>query len=255
MKYLALQLAAFCIVLALALPYYGFSVETLSWEFLIWFVAATATLLSILCGQGWWWWIIQFCFAPLAYFLLRLQIPPIIFLILFCTLWLVYRGAISNRVPLFFSNAETMQYLADFLEEQIKILKTQNNLKTITFLDLGAGIGSSLIPLAKAFPQIQFVGVENAPLTWLVGKIRCKSCRNIRFLYKNFHEISLKDFDIVYAFLSPEPMPMLWEKVQNEMHKNSLFISNTFEIPNVNPSQILIDENNTNVRKILVYKI
>lgn len=255
MKYLALQLAAFCIVLALALPYYGFSVETLSWGVLVWFIGVTATILSIFCGQGWWWWIIQFCFAPMAYFLLQLQIPPIVFLLLFCVLWLVYRGAISNRVPLFFSNAETMRCLENFLTPQIQILKQQEKIKNITFLDLGAGIGSSLIPLARAFPQIQFVGVENAPLTWLVGKIRCKSCKNIRFLYKNFHEISLKDFNIVYAFLSPEPMPVLWEKVQNEMLKNSLFISNTFEVPNVKPTDILIDENNVNVRKILIYKI
>ena len=101
MKYLALQLAAFCIVLALALPYYGLSVETLSWEFLIWFVAATATLLSILCGPGWWWWIIQFCFAPLAYFLLRLQIPPIIFLVLF--FWVAFCFTKKTRYVKHFS--------------------------------------------------------------------------------------------------------------------------------------------------------
>ena len=43
--------------------------------------------------------------------------------------------------------------------------------------------------------------------------------------------------DVVYAFLSPAPMPRLWEKVQREMRPGTLFISNRFIVPGVKPHQ------------------
>ena len=42
----------------------------------------------------------------------------------------------------------------------------------------------------------------------------------------------------MYAFLSPEPMPKLWEKIVNEMPSGSVFISNSFAVPNVTPDDI-----------------
>ena len=54
-------------------------------------------------------------------------------------------------------------------------------------------------------------------------------------------------YDVVYAFLSPEPMPRLWEKVKDEMLPGSIFVSNSFAVPNIEPSEIweLSDERKT----------
>jgi hypothetical protein len=42
---------------------------------------------------------------------------------------------------------------------------------------------------------------------------------------------NLAAYDIVYAYLSPAPMPALWDKARAEMKPGSLLISNTFAVP------------------------
>lgn len=55
----------------------------------------------------------------------------------------------------------------------------------------------------------------------------------------NLWQENLTDYDVVYAFLSPTPMNALWDKVQREMRPGSLFISNSFAIPEVATSHIV----------------
>ena len=59
----------------------------------------------------------------------------------------------------------------EILDELLGELEAQR------FLDLGAGVGSTVIPLADRWPERHFTGVENAPLTWLTGKIHGQSKR------------------------------------------------------------------------------
>ena len=49
----------------------------------------------------------------------------------------------------------------------------------------------------------------------------------------------LDGVDVVYAFLSPAPMPALGEKARREMPPGSLFISNSFAVPDVEASDIV----------------
>ena len=44
---------------------------------------------------------------------------------------------------------------------------------------------------------------------------------------------------MVYAFLSPVPMTALWNKVEKEMKPGGLFISNSFPVPDIEPSEIV----------------
>ena len=46
-------------------------------------------------------------------------------------------------------------------------------------------------------------------------------------------------FDVVYAFLSPVPMPALWSKVCREMRPGSRFISHSFEVPGETPQRTI----------------
>ena len=48
----------------------------------------------------------------------------------------------------------------------------------------------------------------------------------------------LSKYDVVYAFLSPELMPQLWEKVSQEMSTGSVFISNSFAVPDIEPTEV-----------------
>ena len=44
--------------------------------------------------------------------------------------------------------------------------------------------------------------------------------------------------DLVYVFLSPVPMPDIWQKACAEMKSGSWLVSNSFSIPNVEPEEI-----------------
>jgi hypothetical protein len=60
---------------------------------------------------------------------------------------------------------------------------------------------------------------------------------NCHIRFQSIWKADLSKFDVVYCFLSPVPMPGIWEKAKAEMKKGSLLISNTFEIPGVKPTQ------------------
>ena len=166
---------------------------------------------------------------PLVWFTHTLAIDPNWFLFGAILLLLVFRGALSGQVPLYLSNRQTVGALAELLAER----------GPSRFLDLGAGLGSTTVPLADALPDSRFTGVENAPLTWLVGRFFSLGRPNIRWRWDDLWQTPLNDYDVVYAFLSPAPMPRLWDKVRAEMPAGSLFISNTFPVPGVAPDRII----------------
>jgi hypothetical protein len=229
LRQLAIQFAALLTVLSLAWPYYGMNNEPLPWLETALAIGAVALLIATLTRQAWWWRAIHLLFAPLAWGVAELAIDPGWFLLLAILLLLVYRGALSGQVPLYFSNADTANALAEIITYR----------SPRRFLDLGAGVGSILRPLAMAHPDISFTGVENAPATWLTGRLRTAGLRNCEWRWGDIWQSRLADYDVVYAFLSPIPMPDLWKKVEAEMRPGSLFISNSFAVPNIEASAII----------------
>ena len=228
-RQLALQGAAVILVLSLAWPYYGWRAEAMPWRETSLAIGATALLFATVSRQPWWWRVIHALFMPLVWFSHTLAIDPGWYLLAAILLLLVYRGALTGQVPLYLSNKQTVQALADLLAER----------GDSRFLDLGAGLGSTTVPLADALPDSHFTGYENAPLTWLVGRLLSVGRPNIRWRWDDLWQAHLGDYDVVYAFLSPAPMPKLWEKVQAEMKPGSLFVSNSFPVPGATPDRII----------------
>ena len=229
LRQLALQGAAAILVLSLAWPYFGVQGEALPWLETSLAIGGVALLFATLSRQPWWWRVIHAGFMPLVWFTQSLAIDPGWFLFAAVLLLLVYRGALTGQVPLYLSNKETVAALAELLAER----------GTSRFLDLGAGVGSTTVPLADALPDSHFTGYENAPLTWLVGLLLGVGRPNIRWRWDDLWQADLGNYDVVYAFLSPAPMPRLWEKVQAEMKPGSLFISNSFPVPGATPDQVI----------------
>ena len=174
-----------------------------------------------------WWQAIHLGFAPLLYLALAWQkalaLSPLWFLAAFCLTWLVFRSAASGRIPLYLSNENTAKRLAKLLPENAALL------------DVGAGVGSLLLPLATLRPDLALKGIENAPLPWLIGKIRARRHNRERldWRYADLWTHSFAPYDAIYCFLSPAPMPQLWEKACKEMKPGALFISKAFPIPDV----------------------
>ena len=228
-RQLALQGAAVILVLSLAWPYFGLHGEAMPWRETSLAIGGAALLFATLSRQPWWWRVIHAGFMPLVWFTQSLAIDPGWFLFAAILLLLVYRGALTGQVPLYLSNKQTVQALAELLAER----------GGSRFLDLGAGLGSTTVPLADALPDSHFTGYENAPLTWLVGLVLSVGRPNIRWRWDDLWQADLGDYDVVYAFLSPAPMPRLWDKVQAEMKPGSLFISNSFPVPGVTPARVI----------------
>lgn len=228
-RQLALQGAAVILVLSIAWPYYGFQAEAMPWLETSLAIGAAALLFATLSRQPWWWRIMHAAFMPLAWFTHTLAIEPGWFLLAAILLLLVYRGALTGQVPLYLSNRQTVAALAELLTRR----------SPVCFLDLGAGIGSTTVPLADQLPDSHFTGYENAPLTWLTGFLLSRGRPNIRWRWDDLWQANLGEYDVVYAFLSPAPMPRLWEKVSAEMKPGSLFVSNSFPVPGRVPDQVI----------------
>ncbi len=145
----------------------------------------------------------------------RLGVVVSVALLAFCLLLLVYRGALTGQIPLYLSSRASTAALLDLTA----------GCHDLHFLDLGAGIGSVLIPLARARPDAHFTGVENAPATWLAGRLRTARLNNCDWHWGDIWRYELHSYNVVYAFLSPAPM--------------SAFVSNNFSVPDVEPSSVI----------------
>ena len=194
-------------------------------------------------GAPRWWWLINFAFLPLAVVALALHIAPGWYLGAFALTLLVFWRTDKSRVPLYLSNAETAAAVAALLPAQ-----------ACSFIDLGCGDGRLLSRLASARPDCRFTGIEHAPLTWLLAKCLNLRHANVLIRYGDFWQQDLGHFDVVYAFLSPAPMPALDKKADAEMEAGKLLISNSFPVPEQQPDQVvtLADRRET---QLFCYKI
>lgn len=114
--------------------------------------------------------------------------------------------------------------------------------KSFSFADLGSGYGSMLFFLAGKFPDAQFSGYEISLLPFALSWLRSLLYRNVKVRFRSFWEISLRDHQVVYAFLAPAPMPKLWAKVTAEMLPSSTFMTNSFPVPAKADQQIPVND-------------
>ncbi len=185
---------------------------------------------SIYFGRPVWWKYINTFFPLLVFIISSIDIGSNIFLIFFGLSILIFKGAIFDRVPLYLSSTLVVDALS-------RIAISRNAKK---FIDIGSGTGVVVFGLSCRIKQCCITGVESAPLTWLIGyctKLYNKS-DNVCWLYGNMWRTNLSEFDIVYAFLSPDPMTRLWEKATLEMGEGTILISNSFPIDGVAPDSI-----------------
>jgi len=194
-----------------------------------------------------WWLVINAAFLPCIVVVRGGEWPTWMFGVLFVLTLLVFWNVVRDRVPLYLSNETTVIAVASAMEE-LKPEALEPAPKKIgeqppavgRFCDLGSGTGGLASAIAVACPRWQIVGYENAPILWLFSVLRGSFTprRLLTFQRRNFWSQSLETFDVVYAFLSPEPMAKLFEKVKSEMKPGSVFISNSFEVPGETPDEV-----------------
>jgi len=226
LKALIVQGAAAAMVLALfpgAAFFWGSRISPLAVVFAIGLSAAAAGALWRLPP---WWLPIQLFFAPALLGMLSMQLPPAWFLGALALLLVIYGGVFYGRVPLYLSSRQVKRAVAELLPDG-----------PFRFIDLGCGLGGMAAYLAGARPQGTYLGVEAALLPYALSWLRSGfSRRRWAVAWGSFWRRDVGPFDVIYAYLSPAPMPRLGRKLRAEMQPAALFISNAFPLPGIEPA-------------------
>lgn len=227
---LALQFVAFLLVVS------GFRFAAVPLNLLLFALicGSIAAALGHLSGLARWWLPIQFLFAPAIVLVLNMQIPSEFFLAAFIVMLVVYWTTFRSQVPLYLSSKRVWKTLEEILPAG-----------HFTFMDIGSGLGGVLTHLAWVRADGQYFGVENAPLPYLISKLRIRlgNHTNCHVKWESMWTCDLTHYDVVFAYLSPVPMAQLWRKAQKEMRPGTLFISNSFAVPQHPPQySITLDD-------------
>lgn len=201
-----------------------------------------AGLLSRWLGQPGWWQIINLAFFPAVGVMLLADITPGWYLAAFLLLAVSSLGAVISRVPLYLSSSKAMQAVTERIPPG----------KNLRMIDLGCGTGGLLHHLAVARPDLQLTGVDAAPMPWLISRLRLGRHAAVRL--GSLWDEDLTRYDVVYAYLSPAPMARLWEKARREMRPGSLFISNTFAVPGIEPDEV-VDLHDLSRSRLLLWRM
>ncbi len=182
-----------------------------------------AAALSHFWGLAPWWMPIQLALPASLAAALAWRVPAWGFLAVFLVLVGVFWNSARSGVPLYLSNRKTKNILAG-------LLPTKDGIR---FADLGCGFGGPVLALSRARPEGRFTGVETAPLLFAAAWLRRRllGVPNADILFTDYRKLDLGPFDCVYCFLSPVPMPDLYDKARREMRPGSLLISNSFIVP------------------------
>lgn len=190
--------------------------------------AGVAVTIALIQRAPSWWLAIHLGFMPLLLLARRLHLPPLAWLAGFIVLYLIFGRTDKSRVPLYLTNTATAREIAVLLGPTFQRV-----------IDLGCGNGGLLRQLARLRPDCRFIGYEHAPLTWLWAWLTCRHLPNVEIRYGSFWNHPLAAYDLVYAFLSPAPMPRLWAKARQEMKRGARLVSNSFAVPEVRPDRLI----------------
>ena len=228
---LFVQLCAFCMAYGLVYLLRGFSVyetDLLTIQFAL-LQGVIALLISLLSRLALWWHFIHIGFAPALIGALSLSISPAWFFFAFALMTMIYWNTFRTQVPLYLSSQKAGQAIAKLLPERAGF----------HFIDLGSGLGSLLAQLHTLRSNGIYRGIESAPLPFLFSWLRSRLNPACQTFWGSLWAHNLSTYDVVYAYLSPVPMEDLWRKACSEMRPGTLFISNTFTIPSVNPTSVV----------------
>jgi hypothetical protein len=217
------QLAATLVALVPVLA--GLEITLAQWAVV---QGAIAMRIAMLTGAARWWLPLHLFFAPAVVWAQGLALPPVWWAAAFAAVAFVFGSTFRTQVPLFLTAGLVRARLAELLPQH----------RSVRFVDLGCGLGTVVAGLKKLRPECEFHGVELAPLPYLVSALHAgrKGCAIER---RDLMSVDLSGYDVVYAFLSPAPMPELWAKAKREMRPGSLFVSLAFAVPDVEPDEAL----------------
>jgi len=99
--------------------------------------------------------------------------------------------------------------------------------------ELGSGWGGVAMAVAQKYPKQPVIGFERAPLPYIISKLRAWIFKNqgVQIKPSNFLKSDLSDARLVICYLMPDMMVRLKPKLENELPKGCLVLSNNFAVP------------------------
>lgn len=186
-----------------------------------------------------WWGAIAIMFPLIVVVTFYLaSISSWIYLMCFVVLSLVFTNTLFDRVPLYLTNHSTHLALIAICEKY--------RIKNV--VDLGSGLGG--VVRALSIGGRRSVGVESAPFSWLWSYLFSKLTSRGEIFRKNIWDFEVSDFDAIYVFLSPVPMERVYDKFKKETKSGSYLISNSFQVPEIIPFEVITLEDR---RKTVIY--
>ncbi len=167
-------------------------------------------------------------------------------------LYFIYAVIISKncKYPPAFPSFGNMKKIA--LSEAEKFLSTAD--KPLKVIDLGCGTGGLLLPLAKKFPEHQFVGYDWDFFVCQILKWRARKLTNLAVVCDNFLKAKLQDYDLLLCFLDTKAAKELSLKVSQEIKPDTMIISSAFELKDLTPSEVFDAKSYGMPLKVYVYK-
>lgn len=191
-------------------------------ELQAWCHGALAAALAWRCALPLWWLLINAVFPAAIHYTLAQSWSPDWFLLPLLLLVPLYWSNCLTRVPYFPSQPAVWTLLG-------RLLSSQPGQRV---LDLGSGMGGLGLALAARRPDCSVVGIEVAPLPWLVSWLRARWQRGgCAFVRGDYRRHDWADYDLVFAYLSPAAMPALWEQASRQLRPGACLVSCEFGVP------------------------
>ncbi|MES2206645.1 MAG: hypothetical protein V4525_07605 [Pseudomonadota bacterium] len=196
--------------------------------------AALSALIATLLHRAWWWIALHGSLPLLGYLLLSFDIPSYVYLILFLILIIFFGTGSLRRAPLFLSGHSAWEKVAEFIPTEAHVL------------DAGCGFAGLLHYLFMHRPDLKLAGSDLAWMPYLISYFRSYNT-SIQIYHKDLWQLNWANYDVIFVFLSPDPMQKVWEKFQAEMKPESWLISYHFSIDNHPPSFTMMTKENHSI--------
>jgi hypothetical protein len=190
--------------------------------------SSSAMLSSALLRQPNWWLAIHLLFLPSALALHSQELSEFWYLLITMVLLLVFGGTVKGDPPLFLSSTAVVDSVSQLITQE----------SALHFAELGAGIGTVTVPLAKYHPHLNINAWELAPLPWAINVWRSRHYANSTCYRCNLWSCDFNQYDVIFVFLSSAVLPELGTKLESAMRPGSLLISSSFAIPHWKPETI-----------------
>jgi len=109
------------------------------------------------------------------------------------------------------------------------------------FYDLGCARGTLSLRLKKIFPLIDIYGIDNDIVKICFAKLKSKILRReVCFQTRDIFKTDLRNVDIIYTYLWYDLMPVLEKKLQKELKRGAVVITNTSHFQDWQPMEKIV---------------